>query len=175
MMRPHPVPSSFFIGAKVCRSIQGKWYTGTVVDTRVDEGETLWHIVYPDFDTEDLNKEELTDSLVYHPSLGKAREVQLPEPGQLVCFIRDQAPCVGSVQSVDHTLPRPITVRVYTALRSGRAFVKQQFAPAVSVEDEKPLMQQLAAHQVMLHLQPLSARGFLSVRDRRRLTKHLTQ
>ena len=132
-------------------------------------------MVYPDFDTEDLNRDELTDSIVHHPSLGQAPEIKLPEPWQLVCFIRDQAPCVGSVQSVDHTLPRQITVRVYTALRAGREFIRQQFAPAVSVEDEEPIIQQLAAHQVLLFLQPLSVRGFLSNKDRRRLIRMLSQ
>ena len=74
---------------------------------------------------------------------------------------------------MDHT--RPITVRVYTALRSGRTFVRQQFAPAVGVEDEEPVFQQLEAHQVMLHLQPLTARGSLANKDRRKLNKMLSQ
>ena len=56
----YPVPSSFFVRAKVKKKFGGRWCSGTVDWVDTDEGETLWHVTYDEFDEEQMTRAELT-------------------------------------------------------------------------------------------------------------------
>ena len=77
-----------------------------MVCARVDEGDHLWHVVYSDADSEDLSqeKEKLTASLAWHPSLSNAEEVVMPEVDSFVWFTLSQLPCLAKVVDVDHRI-----------------------------------------------------------------------
>ena len=49
MMSSYPVPSAFFLGARVLKEFGGKWYQGIVDDVSQDDRTTLWHVSYSDF------------------------------------------------------------------------------------------------------------------------------
>ena len=117
MLKPFPVPDSFFLGAKVCRRFHDKWVVGTVTEVDDDDGERIWHVVYSDFDEEDLNRGELAKVLFYHPGMGVAEEVTIPAVGTWVWFAWDQQPCLGRVEAVDPSVPRPLQVRCYVPYR----------------------------------------------------------
>ena len=86
---------------------------GTVVSTRVDEGDHLWNVVYTDCDSEDLSKEQLAKMLVWYPALTDAEEVVIPEVGTFVWFAAEQLSCLVKVEATDASSTRPITVRIY--------------------------------------------------------------
>ena len=172
MLKPFPVPLSYFIGAKVCRRFGEEWVVGTVTSVDDDDGENIWHVVYRDFDEEDLNLGELAKVLLYHPGLGTADEVQLPEVGTFVWFAWEQRPRLGLVESVDPSVPRPLQVRCYAPVRGDPDITKERFQPAFG-DDDQPLTQHLSAHQVMLTVERLTPRGYLPAKARRQLAKAL--
>ena len=90
-----------------------------------DDGERIWHVVYNDFDEEDLNRGQLAESLLYHPGLSTAEEVVLPEVGSYVWFAWEQQPWIGRVMVVDPTVPRPIQVRCYTPVKGLEDLTKE--------------------------------------------------
>ena len=59
MVKHSPVPDSFFLGAKVRKKFGEKWVMGTVTEVDNDDEEVIWHVVYRDFDEEDINRGEL--------------------------------------------------------------------------------------------------------------------
>ena len=74
-----------------------------MADLYEDEGETLWKVVYADFDAEYLSLNELVDGLVYHPSLDHTADLELPEVGSFVWYSKDQTPRLGRVVELDAT------------------------------------------------------------------------
>ena len=101
------------MGAKARRQFRQGIYTGTVTHILDDEGECLWHVVYKDFDSEDLNFNELVDAVYYHPLLDTTHDLVLPEIGAFVWYSEKQRPRLGQVTGLDPTLPRPVTVRIF--------------------------------------------------------------
>ena len=169
------MPDAFFLGAKVCKQFRDEWFLGTVVSTRVDEGDHLWNVVYSNCDSEDVTKEQLAKMLVWHPALTDAEEVVIPEVGTFVWFAADQLPCLGKVVATDASSARPITVRVYEPQGRHSDLPKDCFKPAVDPEDEEaPVVRQIAVHEVMLRFPELSVRGFMSAKVRRRFAKALS-
>ena len=138
-----------------------------------DDGETIWHVVYDDFDEEDLNRGQLTECLVYHPGLSTTDEVILPVVETYVWVAWDQHPWVGRVVAVDPSVSRPIQVRCYTPTKGLEDLTKERFLPAV--EEDKPVIMQLSTHQVMLPVEKLTPRGYLPAHDRRRLAMMLRE
>ena len=105
MTRAYPVKEQFFVGATVARRFAGKWFLGKVTKVFVDEDETHWHVVYSDFDEDDLAKGELAQALVYHPSLDAGEEQEPPPVDSFVWFSEAQNPRLGRVLSVDRSVP----------------------------------------------------------------------
>ena len=117
-MVPFPVASSFFIGARIMRKFKQGIFSGTVSHVIEDEGETLWHVIYEDFDSEDLSANELYEAIYYHPLLDATSDLVLPSLGDFVWYSFDRLPRLGKVVSLDPTTARPVTVRVFVP-RSG--------------------------------------------------------
>lgn len=69
MLRLFPVPPSFFLGARVLKRFDQKWYQGTVNDVVQDEETTLWHVSYSDFDGEEMDIQQLASHIYSHPLL----------------------------------------------------------------------------------------------------------
>ena len=95
----YPVPISFFVGAKVQKKFGGKWCTDTVDWVDTDEGETLWHVTYDDFDEEQMTRTERSQAIVYHPLLDIASDLKVAEPRdvRVVCGQPTTAPGEGVV------------------------------------------------------------------------------
>ena len=175
MTRSFPVPHSFFLGARVMRRFGGKWYVGKVTAVDVDEGEPLWQVVYEDFDSDQMSRKDLAAHLVYHPLLHTSGDLQTPALGQMVWFSQDQQPVLGKVVSVDPSSPRPIALHVYISVSPGKRLHLARFGPSVSVATEEPVLARITLHQILLEIQPLTSRGYLSSKDRRRLVKCLSR
>ena len=119
-----------------------------------------------------MNLGELAKAIFFHPGLGTADEVQLPEVGTFVWFAWEQQPRLGLVEAVDPSVPRPLQVRCYAPVRGIPDLTKERFAPAFDDEDQ-PLTQHLSTHQVMLTVERLTPRGYLPAKARRQLAKAL--
>ena len=72
----YPVPSSFFLGSIIVKKFGGQWCEGKVDWVDADEGETLWHVTYMDFDEEQLTLEELSQVISYHPLMDATSDLQ---------------------------------------------------------------------------------------------------
>ena len=61
-----------------------------LVDT--DEGETLWHVTYDDFDGEQMTLEELSQVICYHPHplLDACSDLPVPFVGSFVWYAVQQ-------------------------------------------------------------------------------------
>ena len=64
-MVPYPTTATFFVVSKVRRQFSQGIFTVTIIHVVDDEGESLWHAVYPDYDSEDLNFNEVIDAVYY--------------------------------------------------------------------------------------------------------------
>ena len=71
-----------------------------------DEGEALWHAVFDDFDSEELNFNELIDAVYYHPMLDTTHDLSLPSIGSFAWFSERQRPRLVQVTGLDPTLPK---------------------------------------------------------------------
>jgi hypothetical protein len=177
MLVPFPVAPEFFLGAKVRRKFEQGIFVGTVADLYEDEGETLWRVVYSDFDAEDLSLNELTDGLVYHPRLDHAADLELPEVGSFVWYSQDRAPCLGKVVELDPTLPRPLTVHVYDPQPSKGGLQSARFEarrPEAGAREVSGIHDQLFLAQIRFGFEALTAEGYLRKKDRKRLKKCLS-
>lgn len=162
----YPVPISFFTGALVRKKFGGRWCSGTVDWVDTDEGETLWHVMYDDFDEEQLTRSELGQVVVYHPLLDCTGDLEVPSPGSFVWYAVNQQPRLGQVVSIDSTVPRPIVVEVYVPQANAPSLAK---ARSVDPNSSAPHVDQITLHQVRLHLDHLTPKGYLTHQDRKRL------
>ena len=165
----YPVPISFFLGAMVRKQFQGKWYTGTVDMVDTDEGETLWHVTYEDFDEEQLTLAELSRIITYHPLLDATSDLPVPDPGSFVWYSVQQQPRLGRVVSVDPTVSRPVVVEVYTPHGNTKQVYQSRFRREVDPSSGEAQVENITLHQIRLGFNKLSARGYLSPDDKARL------
>ena len=171
-MVPFPASPSFFIGAKARRRFAQGIYVGTVTHVIDDEGECLWHVVYQDFDSEDLNFNELIDAVFYHPLLDTAHDLCLPRVGEFVWYSEAQRPRLGQVTGLDPTLPRPITVREFVPKQGAPSLPQASFRPRPPAEgalDEVGCFRQLHLSQVRSTFPSLLKNGTLPKDARRHL------
>ena len=168
-MRPYVIPPDFFVGAVVCKEFRGRWFEGKVDRVTQDECEVLWHITYTDFDEEEFTLEQLAKHLWYHPLLNDLTGPEVPEVGEFVWFAEGTQPRLGKVVSVDPSVPRPVLVNYYVPRTGARDISKAIFILQMDAEERRPCSTRLTVFQVRLRFPSLTARGFLSSRDRRRL------
>ena len=175
-MVPYPTSAAFFIGARVRRQFRQGIFTGTITHIIDDEGESLWHAVYPDFDSEDLNFNEVIDAVYYHPLLDTTYDLQLPEIGHFVWYAEQQRPRLGQVTGLDPTLPRPVTVRVFEPRRGASSLATAVYRPKPPDDDSGDQVgcrQQLHLMQVRMSFPALLADGRLPSQARRQLQAFL--
>ena len=134
-----------------------------------DEGETLWHIVYTDFDEEQVDKQQLCDILAYHPLVDTHGDIDVPTVGSFVWFNQKQQPALGQVVSVDPSVPRPIVVHLFRPQSNANGIARARFQAAIEPQTGEPLLCHLTLHQIQLRFPSLTSRGYLAPRDRSRL------
>ena len=174
MASSFPVPVSFFIGAKVMKKFGTHgWHEGTVDRVETDEGETLWHVVYGDFDEEEYKRDELAQHLAYHPMLDNEFDLDVPEVGSFVWFAHKHQPCLGQVLSVDPTVSRPLMVKIFSPQASAVSLARAKYK-AVFDDEGEPQVQQITVHQVRIRFKELSKRGFLPAKVRGQLRRCLS-
>ena len=177
-MVPFPSSPSFFIGARVRRKFKQGIYVGTITHVIDDEGESLWHVVYGDFDSEDLNFNEMVDATFYHPLLDTAHDLTLPEIGSFVWYSEGQRPRLGQVTGLDPTLPRPVTIRLFVPKAGAASLPLATFRPKPPVDDsgdEVGCHHQLHLSQIRSSFQALTPTGKLPAQARRHLQACLRQ
>ena len=173
--RSYAVPDAFFLGAKVMRRFSGKWFTGTVDELERDEGTKLWHVSYPDFDGEDLTRQELAVALAYHPLLNTEGDLDIPVVGTYVWFSQQSRPRLGQVTSIDPAVARPVVVQLYEPQRGSGPIYKARFRPARHEDTSKPVVSRITLHQIILSFPKLSSRGHLTPADRKKLQRSLAE
>ena len=154
-----PVNPSFFVGARVLRKFVQGVFSGTVTHVIDDEGETLWHVEYEDFDAEDLSADELHDAIYFHPTLDASSDMVLPTLGSFVWYSADRLPRLGQVTGLDPTVARPVTVRVFEPRSGAGALHLARFRPrppAEGVHDEVGCHDQLYLTQVRFGFEALT-------------------
>ena len=165
----YPVSSEYFVGAKVRKRFSSGWSTGTVDWVDTDEGETLWHVTYTDFDSEQMTKAELSKAIVYHPLLDATGDIEVPKMGTYVWYSMDQQPRLGKVVSVDPTVSRPVVVEVQVPQAGASNIAKAKFIPAKDYDSESTRVERLTLHQILLSMDHLTPKGYLTGKDRDRL------
>ena len=133
-------------------------------------------MVYPDYDSEDLNFNELVDAVYYHPLLDTTYDLQLPQVGHFVWFAECQRPRLGQVTGLDPTLPRPITVRLFEPRGGAASLAKASFRPTPPADDsgdQVGCMHELHLMQVRTTFPHLLADGRLPAEARRHLQAFL--
>ena len=124
-------------------------------------------MVYKDFDSEDLNFNELVDAVYYHPLLDTTHDLVIPEIGAFVWFSERQRPRLGQVTGLDPTLPRPVTVRIFEPRGGATSLVMAKFKPKPPADEDRDQVgcfQQLHLSQVRLSFPALSPDGGLPPR-----------
>ena len=169
----YPVPHSFFIGAKIWKKFKKTWCKGTIDWVDTDEGETLWHVTYQDFDEEQLTREELSQVISCHPLLHTTGDLKIPTVGEFVWYAVKQQPRLGQVMAVDPTVPRPVIVEVFEPQENAESLARARFRRARDAESGDPMTENITLHQIQLTISSLTTRGFLSQKDRRRLQRCL--
>ena len=139
-----------------------------------DEDVTHYHVEYSDFDSEDLDREQLAQFVVYHPLLDMAENLDVPPVGSFVWFAHNQEPRLGRVQAVDPSASRPLAVQVYVPHANSGQLSRTSFMSARDEETGNPVVMRLTLFQVRLRFEGLTARGYLSAKDRRRLERNLS-
>ena len=120
-------PCGFWIGCRVLKKFGDVEYMGTVDEVIKDEGKTYYHVVYADFDEEELDMGELWDHVIYHPELDAAKDglqqLGLPDEGSYVLFAADYAPRIGRVVEKRPTQAKQLVVQMWRPKqpRSGKA------------------------------------------------------
>ena len=165
----YPVPSSFFLGAVVLKKFGGRWCEGKVDWVDSDEGETLWHVSYKDFDEEQMTMEEMSQVIAYHPLMDATSDLQVPASGSFVWFAVNQQPRLGRVVSVDPTLSRPIVVEVFEPQANAVSLPRARFVLSQDPDTQEPRISNITLYQVILRFESLTQRGYLSAADRRKL------
>ena len=169
----YPVPISFFLGAKVVKKFGTKWCVGTVDLVDTDEGETLWHITYDDFDEEQMTLSELSQVIQYHPLLDASSDLLIPAIGTYIWYSVKQQPRLGQVASVDPTVPRPLVIEVFAPQSNAVSLPRAKFRRSMDVDTGKPQVDHITLHQIRLSFDKLTPRGYLSPKDRTRLQHSL--
>ena len=172
MLEPYPITPSFFIGALVMRKFRQGVFSGRVTHVIEDEGETLWHVEFQDFDSEDLSANELYDAVYFHPLLDASSDLELPEVGSFVWYSSNRLPRLGQVSGLDPTLAKPITVRIFEPKSGAGALHLASFKPRPPVEgsnDEVGCYDHLFMTQVRLGFTALLDSGKMSVPAQKRL------
>ena len=173
LVSSYPVPDSFFVGARVCKKFGSTWFVGVVDQTSRDEKESVWKVTYSDFDSEEVDRQTLASMLVHHPLLDTRGDVVVPEVGSFVWFSEDQQPRLGRVKEIDPSVSRPVAVHLYSPQPGASDISRARFRPVTDPETNQPLLRQLTIPQVILRFPKLSRTGFLTVRDRRELSKRI--
>ena len=156
-------PSGFWIGCRVLRKFDKKWFPGSVDDITVDEGQQFFHVTFDDFDEKEMDLGEIWDSVIYHPEL-EVREDDLsptkfPEVGSVVLFVVEYQPCLGKVVELHPYVLCPIVVEILRSIRSSKDFVSVKFTP--SLTDGIPQQLALTRPQVKHDGLGLSETGYL--------------
>ena len=159
----------------MARKFDGKWFLGIVDELEVDEGTKLWHVSYEDFDGEDLSREELATSLLYHPLLNTEGDLAVPEVGTFVWFSQRNLPRLGQITAIDPTVSRPVSVQLYEPRSSDTAVHLARFRPARTEDTAEPAMAKITLHQILLRFNSLTTRGFLGTKERERLRKAMSR
>ena len=172
MMVPFPVSASFFIGARVMRKFRQGVFSGTVSHVIEDEGTTVWHAVYDDFDSEDLTDNELYDAIYYHPLLDSSSDLVLPSVGDFVWYSFDRLPRLGQVVSLDPTTARPVTVRIYVPRAGNNSLPLAAYKPKPQGDEDREAsgcFDSLHLSQIRFGFKSLTGGGKLPVSAKKRL------
>ena len=165
----------FSIGAKVDKRFGKRWYVGTVDQLMKDEGTTVWNVTWSDFDSEEVDLQQLTQILCYHPFLDTYGGVSVPEVGSFVWYSYSdrQEPQLGRVCEVDPTAVRPVVVQLYVPARGAPDITKARFALVADPENNSPILRRLTLPQIVLRFSCLTAKGHLKPKDRALLAKRI--
>ena len=148
-----------------------RWYWGTVDLVMDDEGTPIWNITWSDFDSEEVDRQQLAQLICYHPYLDTDRDVQVPAVGSYVWYSDKQRPQLGRVCEVDPSSPRPIVVQLYAPHPGAPDLTRARYGLTADQETHEPILRRLSIPQILLRLPTLSPRGFLTSKDRARLTQ----
>ena len=151
------------------------WCRGTVDWVDTDEGETLWHVTYQDFDEEQMTLGELTQAIYYHPLLNPTSDLEVPEVGHFVWYAVNQQPRLGKVTAVDPTVSRPVVVEVFEPQANASSLPQARFRRATDIDTGYPQLDNITLHQIQMGFPTLSPRGLLYPRDRKKLSKCLEE
>ena len=168
----YPVPSSFFLGAVVLKKFGGKWCEGKVDWVDSDEGETLWHVSYTDFDEEKLTLtlEEMIQVIAYHPLMDATGDLQIPTPGVLYGLLLINNPGWAVwCQSTRLCVSRPIVVEVFEPQTNAVRLPRSRFVLSRDPDNQEPRVSNITIYQVILRFESLTQRGYLSATDRKKL------
>ena len=146
--------------------------SGTVTHVIEDEGTTVWHAVYDDFDSEDLSANELYDAVYYHPMLDSSSDLVLPSVGDFVWYSFDRLPRLGQVVSLDPTTARPVTVRVFVPRSGDKSLPLAAYKPKPQGDEDRDAsgcFDSLHLSQIRFGFKSLSGNGKLSAAAKKRL------
>ena len=171
MLRSYPVSNTFFLGARVVKKFGQKWFAGTVDQVMDDEGTPVWNITWSDFDSEEVDRQQLAQLLCYHPYLDTECDIRVPEVGSFVWYSDRQRPQLGKVCEVDPTSPRPVIVQLFVPHRGAADISRARFSIMMDNQTQEPVLRRLTLPQIILRFSSLTARGHLSTKDRARLSR----
>ena len=173
MLSSFPVPASYFLGARVMKKFKNKWYLGTVDDIYQDDKTTLWHVSYSDFDGEDMDKQQLADSMVGHPLLDAKVDADAPEIGTLVWYSETNKPALGRVVQIDPTVARPVVVHKMGQKGTETSLLKARFEDLYHEDPREPLLAHITLHQIRMTMKSLTSGGRLRGSDQHKLRRLL--
>ena len=171
MLRSYPVSNTFFLGAKVVKKFGQSWYEGTVDQVVDDEGTAVWNITWSDFDSEEVDRQQLAQLLCYHPYLDTECDIRVPEVDSFVWYSDRQRPQLGRVCEVDPTSPRPVVVQLFAPHPGAADITRARFSLTTDRQTHEPILRRLTLPQIILRFSSLTARGHLSTKDRTRLAR----
>ena len=122
-------------------------------------------------DEEELNREQLATILAYHPLVDAVGDIEVPEVGSFVWFAEGNQPRLGRVSTVDATLPRPLAVDLFEPRSGARSLARASFKLVRSADTDETVQRRITIQQVRLRFAHLTARGYLTTKDRVRLRK----
>ena len=128
---------------------------GTIDEVTTDQGQTFFHVTYPDFDEEELDLGEVWKSACYHPELDAARDglsiPTLPPEGSVVLYSANYEPRLGKVVELREDLDKPVVVQLWKPKRARRGptnLIKAKFTTHDTPED--PERSALSLSQIRL-------------------------
>ena len=142
----------------------------------MDEGQTFFHVTYDDFDQQDLDLEELLDSVVYHPELDTINDAvvpTLPEVDTVVLFAADQEPRLGRVMEIQPQSQKPVVIQLLKPHRGSRNLTSAKYIAALS--DGLPDSRALTPMQIRLTGLSLNEAGYLTTECKPLMTKALRE